>query len=38
MARSIWKGAIASGDVNIPVGLTSTESRPDTRPELWKGP
>jgi DNA end-binding protein Ku len=29
MARSIWKGAIAFGLVNIPVGLTSAESRPD---------
>ncbi len=25
MARSIWKGAIAFGLVNIPVGLTSAE-------------
>jgi len=29
MPRSIWKGAIAFGLVNIPVGLTSAESRPD---------
>jgi DNA end-binding protein Ku len=29
MARAIWKGAIAFGLVNIPVGLTSAESRPD---------
>jgi DNA end-binding protein Ku len=29
MARSIWKGAIAFGLVNIPVSLTSAESRPD---------
>ncbi len=29
MARSIWKGSIAFGLVNIPVGLTSAESRPD---------
>lgn len=29
MARSIWKGAIAFGLVNIPVGLSSAESRPD---------
>lgn len=29
MARSAWKGAIAFGLVNIPVGLTSAESRPD---------
>ena len=29
MARSIWKGEIAFGLVNIPVGLTSAESRPD---------
>ena len=27
MARSIWKGAIAFGLVNIPVGLTSAEER-----------
>ncbi|MEO5916269.1 MAG: Ku protein [Luteolibacter sp.] len=29
MARSIWKGAIAFGLVNIPVSLTSAEARPD---------
>ncbi|WP_367870881.1 Ku protein [Luteolibacter sp. Populi] len=29
MARSIWKGSIAFGLVNIPVGLTSAEGRPD---------
>ncbi len=29
MARSIWKGSIAFGLVNIPVGLTSAEARPD---------
>ena len=29
MARSIWKGSIAFGLVNIPVSLTSAESRPD---------
>jgi DNA end-binding protein Ku len=29
MPRSIWKGAIAFGLVNIPVALTSAESRPD---------
>lgn len=29
MARSIWKGSIAFGLVNIPVALTSAESRPD---------
>ena len=29
MARSIWKGEIAFGLVNIPVALTSAESRPD---------
>lgn len=29
MARSIWKGAIAFGLVNIPVSLTSAESKPD---------
>lgn len=29
MPRSIWKGAIAFGLVNIPVSLTSAESRPD---------
>jgi DNA end-binding protein Ku len=29
MARSIWKGAIEFGLVNIPVSLTSAESRPD---------
>ncbi len=29
MARSIWKGAIAFGLVNIPVSLTSAEIRPD---------
>lgn len=27
MARSIWKGSIAFGRVNIPVPLTSAESR-----------
>ena len=29
MARSIWKGSIAFGLVNIPVSLTSAERRPD---------
>jgi hypothetical protein len=29
MARSIWKGSIAFGLVNIPVSLTSADSRPD---------
>lgn len=29
MARAIWKGSIAFGLVNIPVGLTSAETRPD---------
>ncbi|GAA5126362.1 Ku protein [Luteolibacter yonseiensis] len=29
MPRSIWKGAIAFGLVNIPVSLTSAEARPD---------
>ncbi|RYD34550.1 MAG: Ku protein [Verrucomicrobiaceae bacterium] len=29
MARSIWKGAIAFGLVNIPVSLNSAESKPD---------
>lgn len=29
MARSIWKGAIAFGLVNIPVSLASAESKPD---------
>ncbi len=29
MPRSIWKGAIAFGLVNIPVSLTSAEGRPD---------
>lgn len=29
MARSIWKGSIAFGLVNIPVGLASAETRPD---------
>jgi len=29
MPRSIWKGAIAFGLVNIPVSLTSAEVRPD---------
>ncbi|MFD2256119.1 Ku protein [Luteolibacter algae] len=29
MARAIWKGSIAFGLVNIPVALTSAESRPD---------
>ncbi|MCB1133259.1 MAG: Ku protein [Verrucomicrobiae bacterium] len=29
MARSIWKGSIAFGLVNIPVSLVSAESRPD---------
>ena len=29
MARSIWKGSIAFGLVNIPVGLSTAESRPD---------
>jgi DNA end-binding protein Ku len=28
-SRSIWKGAIAFGLVNIPVSLTSAESKPD---------
>lgn len=31
MARSIWKGAIAFGLVNIPVSLSSAESRPDVQ-------
>lgn len=31
MARSIWKGSIAFGLVNIPVGLTGAESRPDVQ-------
>ena len=31
MARSIWKGAIAFGLVNIPVSLTGAESRPDVQ-------
>lgn len=31
MARSIWKGSIAFGLVNIPVSLTSAESRPDVQ-------
>lgn len=29
MARSIWKGSIAFGLVNIPVGLSTAENRPD---------
>lgn len=29
MARSIWKGSIAFGLVNIPVSLTGAEARPD---------
>lgn len=29
MARAIWKGSIAFGLVNIPVGLSTAESRPD---------
>jgi DNA end-binding protein Ku len=29
MARAIWKGSIAFGLVNIPVGLTAAETRPD---------
>lgn len=29
MPRSIWKGSIAFGLVNIPVSLSSAESRPD---------
>jgi DNA end-binding protein Ku len=29
MARSIWKGSITFGLVNIPVSLTSAETRPD---------
>jgi DNA end-binding protein Ku len=29
MPRSIWKGSIAFGLVNIPVSLTSAETRPD---------
>lgn len=29
MARSIWKGSIAFGLVNIPVSLTGAEERPD---------
>ena len=29
MPRSIWKGSIAFGLVNIPVSLTAAESRPD---------
>jgi DNA end-binding protein Ku len=31
MARAIWKGAIAFGLVNIPVSLSSAESRPDVQ-------
>ena len=31
MARAIWKGAIAFGLVNIPVALSSAESRPDVQ-------
>lgn len=31
MARSIWKGAITFGLVNIPVGLTGAENRPDVQ-------
>ena len=31
MARSIWKGSIAFGLVNIPVALTSAETRPDVQ-------
>lgn len=29
MARAIWKGSIAFGLVNIPVGLVGAETRPD---------
>jgi DNA end-binding protein Ku len=29
MARAIWKGSIAFGLVNIPVGLSTAEARPD---------
>jgi DNA end-binding protein Ku len=31
MARSIWKGSIAFGLVNIPVSLTGAEARPDVQ-------
>lgn len=31
MARSIWKGSIAFGLVNIPVALTGAEERPDVQ-------
>lgn len=31
MARSIWKGSIAFGLVNIPVSLTGAEQRPDVQ-------
>jgi DNA end-binding protein Ku len=31
MARSIWKGSIAFGLVNIPVSLSNAESRPDVQ-------
>lgn len=31
MARAIWKGSIAFGLVDIPVALTSAESRPDVQ-------
>lgn len=31
MPRSIWKGAIAFGLVNIPVSLTSAESKPEVQ-------
>lgn len=31
MARSIWKGSIAFGLVNIPVSLTGAEERPDVQ-------
>lgn len=31
MPRAIWKGSIAFGLVNIPVSLTSAESRPDVQ-------
>lgn len=29
MARAIWKGSIAFGLVNIPVGLSTAKGRPD---------
>jgi len=34
MARSIWKGSIAFGLVNIPVSLTAAESKPDIQLHL----